>query len=149
MTSLAQRYSISDVALAKVCRKLRVPIPPRGYWARISSGQFVTRPSLPSSPKGLFKRLRCLRCEIDRGPISTRGAVAKGFEADPSHRVSEECFSQRFHPLVAKTKTILQGSELRVHHREDASHRHGESYEQKAPDNRGNIGPFSLCKSNS
>jgi hypothetical protein len=29
MSALAERYGISDVALAKICRKLKVPVPPR------------------------------------------------------------------------------------------------------------------------
>ncbi len=31
---VAKRYGVSSVALAKACRKLSVPLPPRGYWAR-------------------------------------------------------------------------------------------------------------------
>jgi hypothetical protein len=31
MTLLARQYGISDVALAKICRKLGVPYPGRGY----------------------------------------------------------------------------------------------------------------------
>lgn len=34
MQRLAERYGISDVALAKTCRKLVIPVPPRGYWRR-------------------------------------------------------------------------------------------------------------------
>jgi hypothetical protein len=45
---VAERYGISDVALAKVCRQLRVPKPPRGYWAKnASDGQVPRRPKLP------------------------------------------------------------------------------------------------------
>jgi hypothetical protein len=32
MTELAQDFALSDVALAKRCRKLGVPVPGRGYW---------------------------------------------------------------------------------------------------------------------
>ena len=38
---LALKYGISDVGLAKVCRRHRIPRPPRGYWARIRSGQRI------------------------------------------------------------------------------------------------------------
>lgn len=34
MVLLARRYGISDVALAKICRKINVPVPARGYWAK-------------------------------------------------------------------------------------------------------------------
>jgi hypothetical protein len=48
MWTLAKKYGISDVGLAKVCRKLTIPVPGRGYWARKQAGQKVSRPVLPS-----------------------------------------------------------------------------------------------------
>lgn len=47
MTELAQDFGLSDVALAKRCRKLAVPIPGRGYWARVAAGQTPRQPALP------------------------------------------------------------------------------------------------------
>jgi hypothetical protein len=40
---VAARYGISDVALAKACRQLHIPKPPRGYWAKKAAGQPVPR----------------------------------------------------------------------------------------------------------
>src|SRR5262249_37123100 len=36
-----------DVALAKHCRRLAIPVPGRGYWARVDAGQKPYRPKLP------------------------------------------------------------------------------------------------------
>ena len=48
---VAKRYHLSDVGLAKVCRKLSIPRPGRGYWAIKAAGKRVpTRPSLPTLP---------------------------------------------------------------------------------------------------
>ncbi|MFA6148003.1 MAG: hypothetical protein WC899_07335 [bacterium] len=44
---IAKRYGVSGVALAKTCRKLGVPLPPRGHWARIQAGQKIPVPPLP------------------------------------------------------------------------------------------------------
>jgi hypothetical protein len=44
---VAKSYGISGVRLGKVCRKLEVPVPPRGYWARLRSGSRVRKPVLP------------------------------------------------------------------------------------------------------
>ncbi|MGQ0555023.1 MAG: hypothetical protein ACT4PN_03645 [Nitrospiraceae bacterium] len=44
---VATSYGISGVMLGKVCRKLMVPVPPRGYWARVQNGQKLKRPALP------------------------------------------------------------------------------------------------------
>lgn len=47
MSDLAKDFGISDVALAKRLRKLGVPVPGRGYWARVTAGQTPHRPALP------------------------------------------------------------------------------------------------------
>jgi|ERR1700733_2455617 len=50
---VAKEFGISDVGLAKVCKKLFVPIPGRGYWARKAAGQKVEpRPTLLSVRTG-------------------------------------------------------------------------------------------------
>ena len=48
---VAKRYNISDVGLAKVCRKLNIPRPGRGYWAMKAAGKPVPRrPPLSKLP---------------------------------------------------------------------------------------------------
>jgi hypothetical protein len=44
---LAKDFGISDVGLAKRCKRLGIPIPGRGYWARVDAGQTPYRPKLP------------------------------------------------------------------------------------------------------
>lgn len=44
---LAERCGVSDVALAKICRKMNVPRPYRGYWRRVESGRRPKRTRLP------------------------------------------------------------------------------------------------------
>ncbi|MDX6463579.1 MAG: hypothetical protein QOJ51_2281 [Acidobacteriaceae bacterium] len=58
MSSLAKRYNISDVGLAKVCRKLQVPVPPSGYWARIRNDHSLVKPKLPRLPPGVSETAR-------------------------------------------------------------------------------------------
>jgi len=45
---VAKSNGVSGVRLGKICRALRVPVPPRGYWARARSGYTVKRPPLPT-----------------------------------------------------------------------------------------------------
>lgn len=47
MLELAKDFEISDVALAKRCKRLAIPVPGRGYWARIDAGQTPYQPNLP------------------------------------------------------------------------------------------------------
>jgi hypothetical protein len=41
MAKLAENFGLSDVGLAKICDRHRVPIPPRGYWAKKNAGKKV------------------------------------------------------------------------------------------------------------
>jgi hypothetical protein len=59
--TVSKRYEVSDVALAKVCRRLKIPVPGKGYWNKITAHLPVPpRPPLPplgsedatSSPTG-------------------------------------------------------------------------------------------------
>jgi hypothetical protein len=76
ITKLSIRYNISDVAPAKVCRnrKLRVPIPPRGYWARIQNGQHIMPPKLPKLPSDIRAEamISSEQIEIRESPINRR-----------------------------------------------------------------------------
>lgn len=47
MTKVAKEYGISNVALAKICKKLNVPYPWRGYWRRKETGKLVKPLPLP------------------------------------------------------------------------------------------------------
>lgn len=51
VVKLAKTLGVSDVAIAKRCRREGVPVPPRGYWARVAAGQNPSRPSLPPKPE--------------------------------------------------------------------------------------------------
>jgi len=45
--SLAKEWGLSGRGLAKACQRLKIPVPPRGYWAKARGRQRVRRPSLP------------------------------------------------------------------------------------------------------
>lgn len=47
VSKVAKHYDVSDVAIAKVCRKMHIPVPGRGYWAKQQSGQKLKKTPLP------------------------------------------------------------------------------------------------------
>ena len=47
MWRLAPEYGVSDVGLAKVCKRNQIPRPLRGYWARLAVGQKPAVVALP------------------------------------------------------------------------------------------------------
>lgn len=46
VTKLAKDYKLSDVGLRKICISLDVPLPPRGYWAKLAAGKTIATPAL-------------------------------------------------------------------------------------------------------
>ena len=47
MIRLAAQYGITGTGLAKICARLNVPCPPRGYWAKKAAGKPVVQYRLP------------------------------------------------------------------------------------------------------
>jgi len=76
---VAKRYGVSEVALAKACRKLAVPVPPRGYWTRVRAGwKPLPSPPLPpyESVSGIQTTRRVARGSVvQRYPTKTSGTA--------------------------------------------------------------------------
>jgi hypothetical protein len=51
MQRLAKQIGISDVAIAKHCRRMDIPVPERGYWNKLQAGHAVKR--TPLAPRDL------------------------------------------------------------------------------------------------
>jgi len=120
MCRLAKEYGISDKGLAKICKKLNVPVPPRGYWATIQSGIKLKRPPLPKLRKGVPESHY-----LNPGLYNNRRSDdLEGFSEDavklitsvlesPPIRVSAQLDSP--HPLVLKTHKNLEKKKSKGH----------------------------------
>jgi len=62
---LAERFGVSDVWIRKACLRANIPVPGRGHWARLESGQKLTRAPLPRRGLGQADRVT-LGSEVDR-----------------------------------------------------------------------------------
>lgn len=107
---VAPRYGLSDVGLAKICRSLAIPLPSRGYWAKVKAGRVMSRAPLPklkeSAPSntGLVK-LPTEQALIREARRKTQVQVRK--EAVPL--LSPEEATSAEHPLVrAASKRLRQ-----------------------------------------
>jgi hypothetical protein len=49
LVKVAVKYNVSAVALGKVCRKLQIPLPGRGYWTKMEFGKPVEQAPLPTA----------------------------------------------------------------------------------------------------
>jgi hypothetical protein len=95
MQHLAKRFGLSDVAIAKRCRKLNIPVPGRGYWARKAAGQRVRVTPLPKARDGAddspiyFAARPPVEAPVE-APVEVReGPVweQEQFEARPENRI--------------------------------------------------------------
>lgn len=57
-TKVARKLSVSDVALGKACVKLQVPMPARGYWAKLAAGKKLEPTPLPRRGLGKSDEIR-------------------------------------------------------------------------------------------
>lgn len=86
---LAQEFGISDVALAKLCRRRRIPCPPRGYWAKRAAGQSPVRRALPPAVNG-----------------EDRPAILRPVAAIPAFPIP--ALAERLHPLAERLRHRLR-----------------------------------------
>jgi hypothetical protein len=108
LQKLATEYGISDVGLAKVCRKLEIPLPGLGHWTKIAFGHSIPRPPLPALenvpvllrqirspeiavlPEDTPELERIKRIALSSTPIVTKAMLA--------------------HPFIEKTRQVLNNS---------------------------------------
>jgi hypothetical protein len=137
LRELAKDFGISDVALAKRCRRLGIPVPGRGYWARIDAGQSPYRPKLPSrepqngdqsaliaGPSGMTPAdARAFRREEEDSPSQHEVAAQDAawldehvaFENRPENAIQVVPASRKWHPAINEVREALEreASEMR------------------------------------
>lgn len=52
VSKLARQFELSDRGLAKLCQREGIPVPPRGYWAKLAAGHPVRQTPLPEPMPG-------------------------------------------------------------------------------------------------
>lgn len=104
---LAKNFGLSDVGLAKICKKHRIPKPPLGYWAMLQHGKKVKQTPLPKITDGELETIRInpkaaheveLSSEV-RGFIEAE-AIAENLIIVPDKLISP-------HPLIRATKAAF------------------------------------------
>lgn len=107
MVRLARRYRISDVGLAKICRKMDIPVPPPGYWQRKETGWNPAHPPLPALRPGISGAVS-LTPRLAPAEPSPEVTAQEAFEREPKNRVRVPRQLSSPHPLVAQTATVLR-----------------------------------------
>ena len=108
MTIVAPRYGLSDVGLMKICKKLRIPVPGRGYWAKVKAGRPTRKLPLltlavgartPPGPIPLSVQEAALRARVQDALLQTR-------RNQPAISVPSELIDP--HPLVRAAAARLR-----------------------------------------
>lgn len=105
MTKVAARHEVSSSFLARVCDRMNVPRPPRGYWKKLEVGKAPPRPELPAvAPGDLLEWWKGQLLPAVTAPRPLPQAPAA--PARPRRRPNRPAL----HPLVAHTKALLHAA---------------------------------------
>ncbi|MFJ5296844.1 hypothetical protein ACIQAL_09995 [Pseudomonas sp. NPDC088368] len=111
VTIVAPRYQLSDVGLKKLCGRLQIPTPPRGYWARLKAGKSVPpRPKLREyvgHPMNLF-RTTAPHTVVEPKPIDERLVPLLAFERAPGNQIIVPEHVKRWHPMTSAARLALK-----------------------------------------
>src|SRR5581483_6515233 len=102
--TVAKQYGLSDVGLRKICRKLGVPVPPLGYWAKVAARQYPRIIPLPPNHKGQTAYLRRFRIDERAGERASRTKALLASIAPAAAPLSPlKDALEELHPLVRRT----------------------------------------------
>jgi hypothetical protein len=109
MSRIALRYGVSDVALAKICRKMDIPHPPVGFWQRKKAGYNITQPPLPPLKRGVPETVTLTGQPSAEGPA---GEAARRIveEKSEENRITVPTRLATPHNLIRHTVDALERS---------------------------------------
>lgn len=99
MLKLAEEFGVSDVAVAKLCKRLNVPRPGVGYWAKLAHGKAGPKPPLPRAVDG---------AEVEGSITGTFGEPEHPLGLRLTITPPGEDASPDLHPLVLRTVQALR-----------------------------------------
>jgi hypothetical protein len=105
---LAKQYGLSDVGLAKICTKMKIPRPPRGYWAKRSYGQPTTKPILRSAPADIPTEITVDRDAKQLAKANDKRRVQKPDMMTERQRVRRLKIALRDMEIARRTRHYLE-----------------------------------------
>jgi hypothetical protein len=110
VTKVAKRYGLSDVGLRKICKRLSIPLPPAGHWAKKAVGKAMPTPKLlPYDGPAEYTSSR----DISSSTVANEAedpevSALEIFEAQEENRITVSDALHGCHPLVSATRKALQ-----------------------------------------
>ncbi len=106
MSKLAGKYGITGNGLAKICDRLRIPYPPRGYWAKKAAGHSVQKMPLPAAGNDIPNEALISPSLPKTQPLVPDQLVVKRI-LETKVRIADPLVSRRaarLHPIVSGWK---------------------------------------------
>jgi len=113
-THLAKRIGLSDVAIAKACRKAGIPMPSTGHWAKKAAGKRVSKVPLPPRDPGVDDEIKLGGHRYDYGRHWTDAEVC---EMAPQPPVFEESLDEVRQRVKGRLGKVAQPRSLKEPHR--------------------------------
>jgi hypothetical protein len=107
---LCKQFGLSDVGLAKLCKRLDIPRPSYGYWAKKAAGGEVKRTPLPRLADTQLQNIKFTPSELKTKDgdgffdPEIRALYERESQADP---IAVSASLRSPHPLVARTRDAL------------------------------------------
>ncbi len=110
--AVAPRYGLSDVGLKKLCSRLQIATPPRGYWAKVKAGKRVhPRPKLrefTGHPGYLYRPVGQTALQAQAAEVvDSRLQHVLTFEQQPENQIVVPERIKEWHPIVAAARDAL------------------------------------------
>lgn len=106
MVNIAKEFGVSSSYLARICSRLNVPRPARGYWARIAVGKQMAKSPLPEARPGDE-----ITWNPGGGPSEIQGAIRNTVEINKVAKSTSKRNAHEQHELVRNMRpAFLAGS---------------------------------------
>ncbi len=111
-TAVAKEYGISDVAVAKICKKLHVPKPKLGYWAKKQHSKRVRQTPLPQLQPGTPETYTIHPTQVERLPNEAQSIInqQQDYEKDEANIITVKETLHGSHTLVSQTSSKLSAA---------------------------------------
>lgn len=118
VSRLTKHYGLSDAGLKKLCSRLQIKTPPRGYWAKLRAGKKVPAKPLLTEYSGSPLNLNVLVRKRKQGYLSpsadmdSRLATVVHRESEPANKILVPARLHNPHPFVKITQSALAEAPL-------------------------------------
>jgi hypothetical protein len=114
MRTLAPEFGISDVALRKACVAAGLPVPERGYWAKLAAGKRVIKARLPAREPGRHPEITVSGSRYHSYSSYSREELLGPIPEPPSFDEPIEAVEQMVQKIIKKVPMVRSLSS--VHH---------------------------------